>query len=45
MKFFVTFKSISALVLSRLTLIYITNGNIVSIIVIIRKSSLRSSTV
>ena len=45
MKFPVTPKSISALALSLLILIYITNSGVVNIIIIIRKSSLRSSAV
>ena len=45
MKFPVTPKSINVLVFSRLTFIYMTNGGVVSVAVIIRKSFLKSSAV
>ena len=45
MKFSIAPKSISALIFSRLTFIYIKNGNIVSITTIIRKFPLKSSTI
>ena len=41
MKFLVTSKSISVLAFSRPILIYITNNNVVNIIIIVRKSFLR----
>ena len=42
MKFPVTPESISALTLSRLTLTYIINDDVVSVIIIVRRSFLRS---
>ena len=45
MKFFITPKSISVLVLNLPILIYITNGGVVNIIIIIRKSFLKSFTI
>ena len=45
MKFFVAPESISALALSLLTLTYMTNGGVVSVAVIVRRSFLRFSAV
>ena len=45
MKFSIASKSISALTFSRLILIYIINNGIVSVVIIIRRSFLRSSTI